>query len=140
MTKVINIEITGMDEIVGNLQRWIQIAPDKVAAAIKDEMINLMEESQKECPYDDLNPHGKYDNDYHLRDTAAVAQETDGTIITTYGSYDKEYAIYVHEILEYHHQPPTKAKFLEDPVNRREPFWLKNIVERMGDFYSEVHQ
>ena len=137
--KVINIEIEGMDQIVGNLQNWVQnVAPDKVALAIYDEMTDLMVESQKECPYDEKNPHGAYDNDYHLRDTAAVAQETDGTIITTYGSYDKEYAIYVHEILEYHHLPPTKAKFLEDPVNRREKEWLKNITDRIGDMYGGI--
>lgn len=34
--------------------------------------------------------------------------------------YTTEYAIYVHEILRYRH-PTGKAKFLEDPFNRRAP-------------------
>jgi hypothetical protein len=36
------------------------------------------------------------------------------------------YAIYVHEILEYYHKPPTQAKFLEAAVN-----------EKIANFYAE---
>lgn len=32
------------------------------------------------------------------------------------GRIAAEYAVPVHEIMEAHHEPPTKAKFLEDPV------------------------
>jgi hypothetical protein len=101
-------------------------------------MTDLMEESQKECPYDYKNPHDQGEDDYHLRDTALVSQwvNPDGAIVTA-GSYNTPYAIYVHEILEYHHLPPTKAKYLEDPVNRREKHWLGNITQRMGDFYDD---
>jgi len=136
--KSISIDLLGGPEIVANLRKWVEdIAPDKVAKAIKEEMIDLMEESKQECPYDVTNNHEKDDHG-HLRDTAKVIQDVSQDQVITYGSYDTPYAIYVHEILEYHHLPPTKAKFLEDPVNRREKVWMTNITERIGDFYEDL--
>jgi hypothetical protein len=138
-----NIEITisGIDEARALLTKWLESTPQLVKDAVHDEMVDLMEESQKECPYDYTNDHTKDPNvPYHLRDTALVTQwcEPDDYRIVTTGSYDTPYAVYVHEILEYHHIPPTKAKFLEDVVNRREKEWLGNIMERVGDFYKEA--
>jgi len=40
-----------------------------------------------------------------------------GGVYVDFG-YGTLYAVYVHENLEARHKPPTKAKFLEDPVNR----------------------
>ena len=137
----IEITITGIDEAHALLTKWLVSAPEKVKVAIHDEMVELMEESQKECPYDYNNDHTKNTEvPYHLRDTALVTQWTDPDEyrIVTAGSYNTPYAVYVHEIMEYHHLPPTKAKFLEDPVNRRENIWLSNIMDKIGDFYVEI--
>lgn len=136
--KSISIDLLGGPEIVANLRKWVESAPNKVAQAIKDEMIDLMEESKIECPYDWTNFHDQPLDGPHLRDTAKVIQDISQDQVITYGSYDTPYAVYVHEILEYHHLPPTKAKFLEDPVNRREKVWMPNITERMGDFYEDL--
>jgi hypothetical protein len=128
------ITLEGAEECKALLTKWIEIAPDKVARVTREEMQDLMTESQKECPWDYNNAHE--DGSMHLRDTAKVAQQLDANGVTTYGFYDTPYAVYVHEILEYHHLPPTKAKFLEDPVNRREKEWIPNIARKLDDFYE----
>lgn len=38
------------------------------------------------------------------------------TAAIAYGDETVDYALAVHEDLEVHHDPPTKAKFVEDPV------------------------
>ncbi len=43
------------------------------------------------------------------------------------------YAVYVHEILEYQHAEPTKAKFLEHAMNED----LQMIYKRLGQLYWE---
>jgi hypothetical protein len=57
-----------------------------------------------------------------LRGSGTVTVEPDetGTTITiSYGGASAGYALWVHEDLAAHHKAPTKAKYLEDPVNAR---------------------
>ena len=51
--------------------------------------------------------------------------------ITVYGSFTAPYAVYVHEILENRHDWPTKAKFLEDPANRRAAVLISNLRRKL---------
>jgi hypothetical protein len=51
---------------------------------------------------------------WNLHDSGHVAKNADADYSVVFGGTDAPYAIYVHEILEYEHKPPTKAKFLED--------------------------
>lgn len=43
------------------------------------------------------------------------------------------YAIYVHEILEARHAPPTQAKFLEQPMRAKVPEFRKDISKAVKD-------
>lgn len=48
-------------------------------------------------------------------------------------SYETEYAVEVHENLTNYHEPPTKAKFLEEPTNvarRTLPNRIKKAMQR----------
>lgn len=45
-----------------------------------------------------------------------------------FGDAAVDYAVYVHEILHYHH-PVGKAKFLEDPVTQMGP----TVIEKAGE-------
>lgn len=59
-------------------------------------------------------------------------QDANGVFITF--GYDTDYAVFVHEILDNFHEPPTKAKFLEDPVLEAEERIgeeLLNIIDRI---------
>lgn len=42
-------------------------------------------------------------------------------------TYDTEYAIYVHEMLELRHKPPTQAKFLEQPLRASQDDLVREI-------------
>jgi hypothetical protein len=46
------------------------------------------------------------------------------------------YAMYVHEILEYHHEPPTRSKFLQAAMMED----LSNIYQRLSWSYAEFMQ
>lgn len=70
-------------------------------------------ESQKLCPVDTTN----------LRTSAStrVSPEEGGGFATEARVvYTASYAIYVHEIVENYHKPPTSAKFLERVLKERQ--------------------
>jgi hypothetical protein len=50
-----------------------------------------------------------------------------------FGGPAAPYAIYVHEILGNYHNPPTQAKFLEQPFMERLPEIQQNMVRRIID-------
>jgi len=53
-------------------------------------------------------------------------------LVTCQMGYSTNYAIFVHEILENYHVPPTKAKFLEDPVNKNISKVTESINRRIS--------
>ena len=59
------------------------------------------------------------------------------SISITFG-YGVYYAIYVHEILENYHAPPTKAKFLEDPVNRHRADIPNEVMARVQELLGGI--
>jgi hypothetical protein len=140
--KIISIQVSGGEQLRARLSAWMEKAPEKVLEAEKIVMESVMEEAKYECPWDYNNPHN--DGTPHLRETGAVAQVLEGDMssdgmtsqIITYGSFATPYAVYVHEILENHHIPPTKAKFLEDPANRHAAVYLTELTRAFGDLYE----
>jgi hypothetical protein len=50
-----------------------------------------------------------------------------------FGGPAAPYAIYVHEILGNYHNPPTQAKYLEQPFMERLPEIQQNMVRRIID-------
>src|SRR5512133_3086018 len=125
--KVINVTIEGGNQARANLRVISELIPETVRQAMFEGMQDVMIESQEECPYDWNNPHA--DGTPHLRDTATVGfdDESPDTIVV-YGSYSTPYAVYQHEIMEYNHLYPTKAKFLEDPANRHASRWVSDLL------------
>lgn len=79
---------------------------------------------------------------YVPKDTHALAESghveavrtSAGTkVVVSYGKGGKPfYAVYVHEILEYAHQSPTRAKYLEAAVNEH----LDEVLPRAKDFIA----
>lgn len=50
-----------------------------------------------------------------------------------YGKAGKpSYGVYVHEMIDVHHEPPTQAKFLEEAVNRH----FSSVEPRIREFLS----
>ena len=116
-----------------------------VEAGLYQAGIDIMYQSQIEVPVDTGT----------LKASARVMEpETFGTTVTVtlgYGYGEElnpktgeraiQYAIPVHERMEVRHEPPTKAKFLEDPALVYEPFlgptlalWITRAVKEQGAF------
>jgi len=129
--KFIDVQLQGGDQCRANLRVWVEKLPAATGQAFLEEMKETIEEAKVECPYDYENQH--LDGTPHLRDTghAEIGIQTQDQIVVE-GAFNTPYAVYVHEILENHHIYPTKAKFLEDPANRRAPRLLGNVARKLG--------
>jgi hypothetical protein len=54
------------------------------------------------------------------------------SIDITFGGAAAPYALWVHERVDLHHQPPTQAKFLESAALERAPQYTRHLAERMA--------
>lgn len=100
------------------------------------EVESIMEESLMEVPR----------GTGALADSAFINQDRKGNITFGYGGANvrkntatgrstDEYMLAVHERLDYFH-PRGKAKFLEDPVNRRMASLEKDLASKLKKFYG----
>jgi len=98
--------------------------PGEVSIALQRVLEEILTESKKICPV----------KTGYLRGSGYVSEPVlgYGQILATIG-YSAEYAWWVHENLEAYHHPPTKAKFLEEPLQ----MYSKNIPEAV---HSEVNR
>jgi len=62
-------------------------------------------------------------------DTRWEGEGFDTAVIVSYGT---EYAVYVHEIVENRHKPPTQAKFLEQPAREKRDRMGRIVAKWMG--------
>ncbi len=122
MADPIHVEVKGIDEVFARLSEAEKALRRALAAALYMEGEMIMGESKRQCPVDTGN----------LRATGHVEppEERDGVITVTlgYGGPAAPYAVYVHEDLNQRHNPPTKAKYLEDPARER----ADGLAERLG--------
>lgn len=55
-------------------------------------------------------------------------------VVVSYGKGgEPEYAVFVHEMVDYYHAPPTQAKFLEQAVNEE----VGNVRDRVAEFLKD---
>jgi hypothetical protein len=105
-----DIQITGMEHVFRVLAKGGEAAAKEVPGALFEVAHEIMAVSQREVPVDTGV----------LRASGTVLEPVssgDGTHIDLgYGGAAGQYAMVVHEDMEATHAPPTKAKFLEDPV------------------------
>jgi len=113
----VTISIKGVPELRENLERAYKKYANEVLKEIGTEGEFLLNESKKECPHDTG----------YLRNSGHTDIKKDHVEV----GYSAEYAMKVHESLNIHHEYPTKAKYLEDPFNRRAPNMHANIAERL---------
>lgn len=105
-----NITFEGLDTLTAILHELPNRAHAYMASEMYDVASDVFDESQKQVPvrYGALRGSG----------TLTVDDGEGQTEITlSYGGASASYALAVHENLAAHHKPPTKAKYLEDPVN-----------------------
>jgi hypothetical protein len=134
------LKVKGFENLHANLRVIADRYPRELGYALKEEGAAIMEQSNRECPFDEFNDH--IDGTPHLIETANLAGPVfEDTNITVTLSYDTPYAVLQHETLSYHHTfPGTKAKYLEGPFADRARFIVPNLIravdiERMGGQY-----
>ncbi len=115
----------GVSELKNKLKQIAAKFPDRVAAALYTEAQIEMTESKRRCPVDTGT----------LRASGFVARpERNGrriSVTLSYGGAAKDYAIYVHENLEAHHDV-GQAKFLESVLNESAPHMAARIAARVS--------
>lgn len=122
---MITVEVKGTKELQRALEKLGKQALPEAGKALYAEAELIMTDSKKQCPVDTGT----------LRSTGYVEQpEASGDQVTVqmgYGGPAAPYAIWVHERLDLRHNPPTKAKFLEDPVKAAAPKLPARLAKRL---------
>jgi len=121
----ITVEVKGTKELQRALEKLGDRAQAELGKALYAEAELIMTESKKQCPVDTGT----------LRSTGYVKQsEEKGDLVEVemgYGGPAAPYAVWVHELTELHHNPPTKAKYLEDPVKAATPKLPGALAKRL---------
>jgi len=126
MSKI--IRVNSLEEMRQSMRGFEQAYRDNAGMSLWQEVSLIMNESQDECPveFGILKASGYVEDPQIIGGNASVKL-----------GYSAEYAIYVHENLSAYHAPPTKAKFLEDPVRRSMPGFANRVGERLKGFLAE---
>ena len=102
-----DVDFEGLDTLMG----VIKATPGHLknyGSAVFSELANkVFNESQRQVPR----------RTGTLAGSGSVEPDGEGGWTIGYGGAASGYAYWVHENLSAHHQPPTKAKYLEDPMN-----------------------
>ena len=110
MAKDYRLEVEGMNDLLEMLVRGGRNAVELSGRYLYSHATKVFEQSQLQVPVDTgaLRSSGYVTQPYIFGNQVAIS--------IVYGQAAAPYALWVHEILEYYHEPPTKSKFLEDPL------------------------
>lgn len=110
MAKNYRLEVQGAGDLLEMLVRGGRNAVELSGRYLYAHATKVFEQSQLEVPVDTgaLRSSGFITQPYIFGNQVAIS--------IVYGQAAAPYALWVHEILEYYHEPPTKSKYLEDPL------------------------
>jgi hypothetical protein len=100
------VRIDGVREVVQALRRKTKMTADEIHGNLIRAGLFIQRESMLLCPVDTGN----------LRAGAFTRAKGEGFNTQVTVGYTANYAVYVHENLTNRHNPPTQAKFLEQPM------------------------
>jgi hypothetical protein len=118
---LITMSIEGLDTVLERLEDMYGDMNEEVLEVTADELGAVLDASREIVPYDTGALH---DSGF-----MNVEETGDGRIEGTVG-YNMPYAVYVHERLDVYHEPPTQAKFLEQPWSERKGGIAQTIFRR----------
>lgn len=139
-----SIQITGTDEVLANLKKYMVELPDLVAGGLMDYAELIFQESQKEVPVDMTYQKtvgksgriGKRLKGGTLKQSGTI-EKVEGDDFALEIGYHTPYAAIQHEDMTFHHTlPGAKAKYLEDPANRIAPQIVPGIVAKMDSYFT----
>ncbi len=110
MAKDYRLEVEGMHNLLDMLVRGGRDAVSVSGRYLYAHAVKVFERSQFEVPVDTgaLRSSGYITQPFVAGNQIAIS--------IVYGQAAAPYALWVHEMMESYHEPPTKAKFLEDPL------------------------
>lgn len=130
--------VEGLDELEQDLEAKFRSTFFDAASAIYIEGEETISKAKPQTPVDE----GPLRNSGHVQPPEMFVDEIDvelgfggpagaGNQGGETNDEDVGYAVYVHEDLTAQHNPPTKAKYLEDPVEERRSGMTNRVVRRM---------
>ena len=127
-------DLFGDKELIYALEAGAKDTPHAIAQAIWEEANMIFAKSQILVPVDTGV----------LRGSGGVSAPQMGTqgyfVDIFYGGPAAPYALFVHEIIGNYHNPPTQAKYLEQPVMEAMPSIQQNIRGRIIDIIEKGHR
>ena len=128
------LDLFGDKELVNALKAGEENTPQAIALAIYEEANVIFAKSQVLVPVDTGV----------LRGSGGVSAPQMGSqgyfVDIFYGGPAASYALYVHEIIGNFHNPPTQAKYLEQPVMEAMSTIQENIKSRIIDIIQKGHR
>jgi len=123
--------IRGAKEMIATLRKIADKFPDRVGAAIYQEAQIEMTEAKRRTPVDvtENAPHpGQLRASGHVAEPVREGRNISVTL--SFGGAAKDYAIYVHEMLENFHKI-GQAKYLESVLNESRAYMAARIARRI---------
>lgn len=131
MAQVFRFEIEGAQELRNMLEVSGKDAGRVVAQVINEEANTIFGKALVLTPVDTGALRGS-------GGVSAPMQTPEGIAVDIFfGGPAASYAMYVHEILSNYHNPPTQAKYLEQPFMERLPEIQANLARRIIDLLKK---
>jgi len=132
--KAIKMELFGDKELINALKKGGEKSPHAIAQAIWEEANLIFAKSQVLVPVDTGVLRGS-------GGVSAPQQGPQGYFVDVfYGGPAAPYALFVHEIIENYHKPPTQAKYLEQPLMEAQAELQSRIKDRIISIIKEGHR
>lgn len=114
------LTMRGLKEVLTTFRTMPPNVRKAYIAAVQEQGGKIMTESLKQCPIDVGNLRNSHFTD--------VQVQADGVRVIL--GYRSEYAVPVHEVppSEASHNPPTKWKYLEDPLKAATPGFSERVA------------
>lgn len=120
MSEGFTVTVRGIEEVLKKLSEKQDKIKGAIAAAVYQEALDLEARSVKQVPVD----YGT------LRRSHYVAPPDNLNNPTAQAGYGTDYAVYVHEKTEVHHEPPGKAMYLKDPLDETKNGYKERLAKR----------
>lgn len=122
MAKAMEVRTTGLDKVLENLNALPEQIISALGRALYQEGEGLMAEAKPITPIDT----GVLRSSGFVKPPAVT--DNDIVVEVGFGGAAASYALIVHERLDAYHNPPTQAKYLEEPFNRRTKGYNERIA------------
>lgn len=117
------IKIFGLLDAIENFRKRVRVTPQRLASGLLAAGRELQRDSMLIVPVDT--------GTLKRSATTVLRKKTRGGQVIVDVKYSTYYALAVHEILYYHHKPPTQAKFLEHPARMNKNRYIKTVETRV---------